>query len=138
MTYRQMEEKTIVRLKIVSSNLTPKEISAAIGLRCNKSWRPGDRRGRTIIRETTNGWILNSGLTEASSLEEQISHLLNRLEPSAEKLRALSEQESVELSCVIYASASPALNFSKSTIDQISRIGASLDIDLYLIPDDEV
>jgi hypothetical protein len=42
----------------------------------------------------------------------------------------------VEISCVIYANAAPALNFDKSVVDKLARLGASLDIDLYILEKD--
>jgi len=51
---------------------------------------------------------------------------------NADRIRALSENETVELSCVVYASTPPSLNFDKSVIQQVYQLGASLDIDLYI------
>src|SRR5438552_16187438 len=127
-----MADETIVRLKITSISRTPEQISEAAGLTCDRSWRIGDKRGKTIIVERTNGWVLNSGLAKSASLEAHIEELLERLIAHADKIRTLSEQESVELSCVVYAASPPALNFNKSVIRQLGQLGVSLDVDLYL------
>lgn len=127
-----MADETIVRLKITSSSRTPEQISGAAGIACDRSWRIGDKRGKTIILETTNGWVLNSSLPKSASLEAHIEELMERLTAHADKIRTLSEHESVEFSCVVYAASPPALNFNKSVVRQLGQLGVSLDIDLYL------
>jgi hypothetical protein len=86
----------------------------------------------TTIQEKLNGWILNSGREKTVSLEEQIRALLDRLEPIKEKIRDALAEDIVEVSCVIYAGSVPALNFDSRVVTDISYLGASLDIDLYL------
>jgi hypothetical protein len=132
-----MGDKTIVRLKIISTNRTPEEIDELVGIRSHKSWHIGDRRPTTIIQETNNGWVLNSEVSKSATLEAHIAQILDRVIPYAGRIHFLSEQDIVELSCVIYASASPALNFSNTVIQQISSLGASLDIDLYILPEED-
>jgi hypothetical protein len=127
-----MSDETIVRLKITGTNRPPEQISKAIGLTCDRSWRIGDKRENTVIVEKTNGWVLNSGLPKTASLEAHIEDLLKRLLAHADKLRLLSEDECTELSCVVYAASPPALNFDKTVIQRLSDLGVSLDIDLYL------
>jgi hypothetical protein len=131
-----MTDRIIVRLKIISTIHTPDEVTNLIGLRCDRSWYIGDKRPHTAIAETSHGWILNSQLPETAPLYNQIEALLHRLHPYKDSIQALSELDVVELSCVIYAAASPALNFTKDVIHNIAQLGASLDVDLYLTADD--
>ena len=128
-----MISEIFVRLKVSSVSRTPEQISDVTGFLCDHSWRIGEKRGKTIIIEKTNGWILNSKMPKNAPLEVQIEELLGRLIVHADRIRALSEHETVELSCVVYASAPPSLNFNKSVIQRVCQLGASLDIDLYLI-----
>lgn len=131
-----MADETFVRLKTFSVSLTPEQITEAIGLPCDRSWRIGDKRGKTIIIEKENGWILNSSLSLEASLDAHVENLLSRLTPIADKIRKFSEQNRVEFSCVVYADSPPALNFTESVIFQLAQLGASLDIDLFLTADD--
>jgi len=128
-----MTDEIIVRLKVTSASRTPEQISDATGILCDHSWRIGEKREKTILVEKTNGWVLNSKMPKNAPLEVQIEELLERLIVHADRIRALSEHETVELSCVVYASAPPSLNFNKSVIQRVCQLGASLDIDLYLI-----
>jgi hypothetical protein len=125
-------DEVIVRLKIASSRHTPEIITRALGLSSDRSWRVGDKRPHTIIEEKNNGWIINSGRPKATSLEEQVQALLDRVDQCKGAIKVLSRDASVEFSCVVYADTAPALNFSADIIDRLGQLGASLDIDLYL------
>jgi hypothetical protein len=102
----------------------------------DQHWRIGDTRWKSIIVEKNNGWVLNSGLPESSSLEDHINALLERVASGSDRIRSLSEVAEVELSCVVYGEHMPALNFAPRVVHRIAQLGASLDIDLY-ISDDE-
>ena len=129
-----MRKRTIVRLHIFGE-ATPELLDAQLGIRCDSSWRKGDRRGRTLIIEKENGWSLDSGLPESESLENHCRALLERLSGHYAEIRKVSESDSVELSCVLYSDSPPALNFERSVMEAVSLLGASLDIDLYIIPE---
>lgn len=127
-----MTQETFVRLKITSTIHDPEYISTILGIPCDRGWRIGDKRPKTIITEKTNGWILNSGLDKASSFDEQIAALMTRLDRAKTTIREQLASDEREVSCVIYAQAVPSLNFSPEVIAQVNLLGASLDIDLYL------
>ena len=94
-----MTDEIIVRLKVTSASRTPEQISDATGILCDHSWRIGEKRGKTILVEKTNGWVLNSKMPKNAPLEAHIEELLGRLVVHADRIRALSEHETVELSC---------------------------------------
>lgn len=127
-----MNEETIVRLKILSTNRRPEMVTEFLGLQCDKCWHCGDTRTHTTIIEKNNGWLLHSGLPKTAPLEEHIEAILAILAPFKEKIRSLSSADTVELSCVVYAARPPSLNFEQSTIARLAELGASLDIDLYI------
>lgn len=127
------EYETIVRLKVLSVVLTPEQITKELGIACDKSWLAGNTRAHTIIKETTNGWILDSGLPPTLPLEAQLETFLKRLMLYSLKIRTLSMHSTVELSCVIYARTPPPLYFSSSIIFSLAELGASFDIDLYML-----
>jgi len=108
-------------------------ITEAVGLACDKCWHCGDKRARSIIVEKDNGWVLHSGLPKTASLDAHIEALLSKLDPFKESIRFISLADTVELSIVIYAPSPPALNFDSSIINQLTELGASMDIDLYIL-----
>lgn len=126
-------DRAYVRLRVLSKNLTPEEISEVIGMGCDSSWRIGDFRRHTTIREKENGWVLDSRLDPTIPLEEHIRALLARISDRSERIRGLAAANSVELSCAVYAKDVPALNFDNLLIRQIAVLGAGLDVDLYLV-----
>ena len=128
-----MAHETIVRLKITGVAHTPEQITQTLGIPCNKSWRIGDKRANTVIVEKNNGWVLSSDLPKSASLEAHIEKMLERLATCADRMQVISQKDSVELSCVVYATTPPALNFNKRIIQQLNELGASLDVDLYLL-----
>jgi hypothetical protein len=128
-----MDTETFVSLTIISSQYSPEEIDAFVGVHCDKAWRIGDFRAKTTIKEKDNGWVLNSGLEKNDSLEDHVESLLKILAPVSDKIQSLSDGSYVEVSCAIYSSETPPLHFRKNVIHQINKLGASLDIDLYLV-----
>ena len=128
-----MSEETYVRLKIISDVHSPEEISSILGVRYDRAWRVGDKRGKSIIVEKTNGWLMESMLPKNTPLEAQMEGLLHRLRPFASKIKALADTCTIEFSCVIYCQYHPALYFEGGMIAAIASLGAALDIDLYFL-----
>ena len=125
--------RTIVRLKILSESRTPESIENLLGLPADSCWHVGDKRAKTTIIENVNGWVLNSGLPETDSLEHQCKALLTKLKDCGDRVKSLSVEDTVVVSCVIYSSAQPALYFDGSVIAQIAALGADLDLDVYIL-----
>ncbi len=128
-----MSEECFVQLKILSNLLLPKEIDSYVGVISDQSWKAGDYRKNTRITEKSNGWVLNSGLGKQERLISHINKLLERIYPYREKLKFLSQNNTIEFSCVVYSEEVPPLYFEKDIIEQLSMIGATLDIDLYVL-----
>jgi len=60
--------------------------------------------------------------------------LLLNLHDAVSIIKNLSENNAVEISCAIYADDIPAFYFDRKVIEGIASLGASLDIDFYLLP----
>ena len=120
-----------VSFKIVSDNLTPEDIEESTGLTCDYKWRIGDKRGKTIIIEKTNGIVLESNLQPETPLQDQITALLERLEPYDSAISNLPRETYRELGCVIYSEERPDLFFSAVIVNKISKMNACFGIDYY-------
>lgn len=127
-----MARETHVRLKVTSENLTPDEVTACMGLQCDKSWKIGDKRGATIIQEKTNGWIFSSPLDVSAPLDDHLRFMEHALLTCVPQVNKITGKANIELSIVIYSHEIPSLLFSRATINLISCLSASLDIDLYI------
>ena len=134
-----MSEEVFSELGIFSQTLTPDQVNSILGIKCDKSYLIGDLREHTIIREKKNGWIVRSRLPRSFALEEHVADVLTRVSPAIDKIRHMAEQAdvAVQFGCVIYTRQRPALNFSKEVVATICSLGASIDIDLYLLPEED-
>lgn len=133
MTSDDLEAENHVALKIRSELLSPSDMEDLIGLKADKSWKTGDFRGKSKIQEKMNGLLIGSRLGKSEDLENHILDLLSRITGHEAAIKKLSSANKVELSCAIYAGQVPALYFEKEVINKIAEIGASFDIDLYLV-----
>jgi hypothetical protein len=123
-------EKALVSLRLTGDSKLPAQLFAELGVHPDKTWRKGDPRGGTTLVEQENGCEFRAHPSGAS-LEEQADSLLRRLGPIAEKIHEL-QCEHVQLTCIVYAAQVPAIHFSRSTLEKLSHLGASLDVDLYI------
>ena len=128
-----MDTEIYVRLNINSETVDHEQLSSAIGMDFDTVWKAGDLRARSIILEKTNGGRIESGLPKTEPLEAHIVSLLQRVAPIADNIKSLANDNTVEFSCVIYSDEVPPLCFDRTSIDAIGMLGASLDIDLYVL-----
>jgi len=122
-----------VWLGVFSTSLTPTEIDTILGIKCDESWLKGDFRKGTKLRESKNGWIMNSRLSEYEPVEDHVRALLDRISPYIRNFKSVLDSAHVELSVAVYmySDRTPVLNFDKATLSNLCELGASLDIDLY-------
>ena len=125
-------QETIVRLEVLSTDQSPDQITATVGLSYDHCWYIGDKRAHTIIKEEKNGWVLGSGLPKTAALEEHIEALFSMLDTRTDAVKSLTTKSEVVVSCVVYADTPPALYFDETVINRLARLGASLDVDLYI------
>lgn len=130
-------QENVVHLKITSLSHSPEEITKIIGLRPDFSWTPGSFRSVTTIRESTNGWRIESKLPKEKSFSLHIQDVMSRIAPYRDKVKNFSTSESVVLYCAVYSTHSPEITFSKEQVDQFSMIGAQVEVDVYVLGDDE-
>ena len=123
-----------VKLKILLENDDAGQVEKLIHLKFDRIWRRGDVRQNTKIIEKSAGCSLNSGESVDASLDQHLNSLLLRLHDDISTIKNLSRSNTVEVSCAIYSDSVPAFYFDNSTIDRIAELGASLDIDFYLLP----
>ena len=124
--------ETIVRIKILSNELSPEEISRRLRQEPNRSWIKGTTDPKVSRNMSKfNAWILNSGLPKDAPIDYQVTALLEKVRPFAKEIREISANETVDFSCVVYSDAEPPIYFDNKTLSAIASLGANLDIDLY-------
>lgn len=128
-----MQTQTVVELAVLSEFLSPEDLTRIIGLECERSWQRGQQRRPGAGLEALHCWILGSGLPRSAPLDDHVRGLLGRLAPAHEgAIRSLGSQANAYFSCILYADSMPALVFPADVIQGIARLGAVLDLDVYL------
>ncbi|MFT7617834.1 MAG: hypothetical protein ACI97A_001473 [Planctomycetota bacterium] len=139
--------ETIVRIKITgeSEASLPDSIDRKLEIVGTKRWLlgglkghlKGGPKGSSEVLYKNNGWILDSGLPRSAGLEEHCLAISTLIAKRETLLAEIAMEANVELSCVIYATSEPALNFSSDFIMQLASGKIGLDIDLYIDPEFE-
>jgi hypothetical protein len=125
--------ETIVRIKILSNELSPEEISRKLRQQPDRSWNKGTADPKVSRNMSKfNAWILNSGLPKDARIEDQVAALLEKVRPVGKEILEISANETVDFSCVVYSDAEPPIYFDNKTLGAIASLGANLDVDLYL------
>src|SRR4051812_16363497 len=115
----------------------PDEITVRLGIVPSLSWSEGDHIPNPARPNPTSGWRLQSPLPDRHDLEVHALWLLDRAPPRID-LAGLTSRWSVGLSFAVYVSGrTPAMFFQNATLARIVALGATLDIDLYVLPPDD-
>lgn len=122
-----------VRLVATSNCLSSKQIIDALNMLGERVWNAGDRRGNTEILEPESGWTISSVAEKSLDVDVHIRNIMMLISGLESNFKEFSETPGceIQISCAIYDDGAPPLNFSKTIIDWIGRLGASLDIDIY-------
>ncbi|MCL5054703.1 MAG: DUF4279 domain-containing protein [Firmicutes bacterium] len=127
-----------VYLRLMGDECSPEEISAALEIQPTMTWRKGDLRKNTIIKETENGWELKSSLSLSDTIEDHIRHLLSIIESQEDKFVTYLEQCEGELSCAIYCRKleekyNPGIHLDRDILKRVAKFGISIDFDIYFL-----
>ena len=112
----------------------PDEFTASTGLAPTTHWRKGEvSRGRA---RRHSFWSLEVGPDLTYEHQAQVVRLLDVIEPHAEAIRRLIEQNDVDAQVGLWRGdvaedeSTAGINFSSSVLHRITALGASLDIDI--------
>ncbi|MEV4184226.1 DUF4279 domain-containing protein [Streptosporangium canum] len=128
-----------VYFTIQSNHLSPEQITRHLGMAPTraeaKESRRGGRSGRPI--PPRHEWIMDSGLPETTSLDDQVEAVLSRLDGACERIGELTSLGS-EAGLVVFRSFEPGpastrlgLLLSEETIGFLHKAGAHIWIDEY-------
>jgi hypothetical protein len=129
-----------VNMVITGFECSPEHITNLIGVNPTKVWKRGEivhPKAKNIHKES--GWLLSSQRDAVnSSIDEQISTLSNVITPILGNFHKLPEGLEIELSCIINAyEYMPPICFSTDSVAFASKLGASIDVDIYDLIEDE-
>lgn len=133
-----MRPRFHVRLVITDQNCRPDEITRSTGISPSRSWQKGDRKGKTLLVEKENGWLLNSSLPADSPFTDHIRCLLDVIEPVEDQFRAFTEKWDSSIACALYIDdETPELYFEKWILKRIAALNLSFDLDLYCLGEED-
>lgn len=129
-----MESKIYVSFILVDVNLDVDDITKTLKIAPSRTWRTGDLVGKSIIRKKNSGWELQSSLPDTASFPEHIDNILEQLEPCMQDCQSFCLRYYAEISCVIesYGGDRPEIHLNKDVMQLISKLNASIDVDLYI------
>jgi Domain of unknown function (DUF4279) len=128
-------KKTIISLRLMSESLKPEQLAVGMVATIDASWRKGERRGKTALPHAENGVEFRSLADGSGDIEDQLHLLMERIRPDAERIRGLG-CDSVQLSIAVYDPSPPGYCLEPALIELLGYLGASIDIDQYLVDDD--
>lgn len=140
------EPTAIVYLSLDGDDLIPDEISEALDVVPDKSWRKGDRRkpkrpgGSALPGHiyTFGHWDLNAPCSPDEEAEAQIAQLLTVLEGLPAALRTYVQRFK---GTIVVAFSSGEVNFgfylSADLIRRLGALGLAVVFDIYPIPSDD-
>ena len=115
--------------------MTPEQISSLVSMSADRAWRKGDK-GRANF-EKSSRWVVKSTLPLTARPEEHIKNLSECLSPLVDNIRELAKENDVSFWCAmsIYPMEeyNPGLYFARETVELLSSLSASLNIDLYYL-----
>lgn len=120
---------------IVSSDgeLEPDTMCRELGIQPIRVWRVGDRIGRTILREKTNGWLLSTGKVQAYEIGPVAGKLLELPEIVLNHLSKMASENVIEIEISIAVEATdemPSISFDRKLLSCVERLSASIDVDI--------
>jgi hypothetical protein len=135
-----------IQVKYILTNflVDPAEISRILGIQPSRTWRKGEMIPKTSLPHKSNGWLLESGLSDKAEFEDHLDSLANAVAPAINKINQLPDGTEAEISCVIYIyhtkrndeeHQTPALHLDLKHMELLNQLKVELDYDLYVLPE---
>ena len=127
--------------RLVGERLDTEAITQATGLTPDRAIRKGDlvlSRGEVVSHRRVGVWWIDSArqlLRTDNHLEDHVVWLLDLLEPLADVLRRLSDEQGLraDIGCGYFTRRwNTSFGFSAETLGRIAKLGASLEFDIYV------
>jgi len=126
-----------VSLYIWSKILYAEEIGDALGLPFSRKHTIGDKRSKSpILVFTDNFWILDSKLDAKRPFKDHIQSLINIISSYEKGLNEIRSSCGFQCTCISEGKSLPMTTFDSDLLLNLGRLGFSLDLDLYVFPDE--
>lgn len=137
-------------LFVESETVSPEAVSQFLGLPYDRCLRKGETRKVGKIDKIdkinlVNLWKIevkrdtgsNDPLVAGDTIQACLKQVLARAQPYAPKFRELSRDHTVEIFVGVSAEQMPCLTFPKDSLQQVSDLGASLQLDLVIYGEED-
>lgn len=127
-----------VFLYLTDFDCEPEDVTSALGIQPSQVWSRGDKFGpRMQLERKDTAWILRSPLDEPWNIQSHFRWLLDRLPDRLDCLSSVTDCWYAQMSVVAYmpGNNTPALSFDPPMVARFAQLGAALDIDLYVVPE---
>ncbi len=118
-----------------SNNMTYEELAQNLTFRPLKGWSKGDLKKNCNTRYNFSRVSFEPFASEAYELERQLKLLLTELEKDPESVRRMTEKATTYISICKhqYISGNAGIHFDLETINRLSKLNLSVDIDTYIV-----
>jgi hypothetical protein len=118
-----------------SDDLTFEELSKGLPFKPLTGWSKGDLIKNRKSQYSFSRVSYYPFTSEAYEFEKQLQLLLSELEKNAESIRSLTEKASAYISVCKhqYISGNAGVHFDIETINRLSKLNLSVDIDTYIV-----
>jgi hypothetical protein len=126
--------------RLVGERLNPESITRGTGVIPDHAHRKGDPRlsgGEVVSHRRVGVWLIDSAreLPKTDThLEDHVVWLLDLLEPLADVLQRLSDEQDLraDIGCGYFTSRwNSSFGLSAETLARVAKLGASLGLDIY-------
>jgi len=135
-----MTDEIRVKLTIASTTLSAKDINSLLSIQADYFQVLGEMNRLKTKVYPLHVWMLKNehqvkGVNIGDQIEECISRFLQRVELASSLIKNLSKEHQVEVGLYLFVREVPPISLSKEQIELITKLGASLDIDIVLYAD---
>ena len=122
-----------VSLRVFGDSLEPEEVSSLLGREPTRSHRTGDKSAtNSSAIEPTGAWILDSGLSEKSEIEDHVEALLSSVSNDNDEWASLTSRFSASILCSAFLDQyNEGFELSPRLAQSLAERGLVIAFDLY-------
>lgn len=122
-----------VSLRVFGDSLEPEEVSSLLGREPTRSHRAGDKSAtHSSAIEPTGAWILDSGLSEKSEIEDHVEALLSSVSNDNDEWASLTSRFSASILCSAFLDQyNEGFELSPRLAQSLAERGLVIAFDIY-------
>ena len=126
-------------LDIRGFGVLPSSISQTLGINPDEAWSEGEVIQGTTRRRLYSCWKIRASLSEYSyDVDDYVNDIVAKISPVADKMKRIKGANLMLCIWVtIHASGrTPSVTFRPKVMRMLSDIGAEIDVDISVVPDE--